>query len=218
MHEGHWLIIADALGECKSDIASQVGLRRVLVTDGAYDIARQQAIQVDVLLGDFDSISPGLLSELRDSEAVKVVDALDQHKTDLEKALYFLQSHRVSDVIVVNALGGRMDHSLYNLRLLRRFSQTMPSLRFVTDEENIVFQQDCHLSLVGLPSQRVSVMGFPSARISSQGLTYDMQHRLVGVNADDSVSNSLLAAEASVDIQGSVLIFVENGIEISPFD
>lgn len=216
MHNGNWLVVADALGDCRSDFAAQVGLRRVLVTDGAYDIALQQAIQVDVLLGDFDSIAPGLLSELRVSETVKVVDAPDQHKTDLEKALYYLQSHRVSDVIVVNALGGRIDHTLYNLRLLRRFSQTMHSLRFVTDEENIVFHQDSNLSLVGLPGQRVSVMGFPSARISSQGLTYDMQHRLVGVNADDSVSNSLMAAEVHIAIEGSALIFVENGVEMTP--
>ena len=74
----------------------------------------------DAVVGDLDSIRPGVRSWVGEE---RMVVRADQDFTDLHKTLEFaFEERQAQQVIVLAATGGRLDHDLENLALLARWA------------------------------------------------------------------------------------------------
>ena len=123
--------------------------RSVCACDGAYSGFKQENIGVDLLVGDFDSVDTGDLSHCRHSPGIECHKLPDQAKTDLEKRLSSLMTAGAASIVVVQATGYRVDHTLYNIRLLRRFYRQSRPFVLVNDHRRISFHRDCDIKLAG---------------------------------------------------------------------
>ncbi|MEG0283972.1 MAG: thiamine diphosphokinase [Erysipelotrichales bacterium] len=94
----------------------------------------EKDLQIDLAIGDFDSIDQDKLVPLL-NKALKV-EKLDAHKdvTDLEAALSYLDLSSFNQVNVYGAIGGRLDHTLTNLNLLKKY----PSI-LLFDDYSVTF-------------------------------------------------------------------------------
>ena len=86
----------------------------VIAADSGFDHARRLGIEVDVLVGDLDSISP---------EGLALAGVVEKHPsdkdaTDLAIALDAAVREGAARVFVVGGGGGRIDHFLANAALL----------------------------------------------------------------------------------------------------
>ncbi len=209
-----WLIVANG-APVSSDCLVQWGENRsVCACDGAYSGLKQQNIVVDMLIGDFDSVDTGDLSHCRHSPGIECHKLPDQAKTDLEKAIEFLDDRGATSIVVVQATGYRVDHTLYNIRLLRRFYRQSRPFVLVNDHERISFHRDCDIRLVGMSGQRVSILAMDTAMISTQGLLFDMTQCNLGGDYKDSVSNSLSQSQAVLSICGEVVLVIDSAINL----
>lgn len=210
-----WCVIANATQELSEEDINAIMQRRVITLDGAYIKTQRLQIKTHVLLGDFDSIDASHLDLAGREGHVQVVSTPDQNRTDLEKALVFLKEDHAKDVIIFNAVSGRVDHSLYNLRLLKRFSSYFEDLVIHSYSERIRLIEDEEVELKGVVGARVSIMGFPDACVTSTGLRYDMFRQQMRCLSGDSVSNSLNTDSARLVVSGSVVLFSTMGIEVN---
>jgi thiamine pyrophosphokinase len=208
-----WLVIANGAIIDKKSLQSYAEGRRVCVCDGAYLTAVSAGLSVDLLLGDFDSIDPKLLQQLQNAKKVKIEYAPDQTKTDLEKAIHYLAGIGANNIMVCQALTGRVDHHLYNLRLLSRLSRLPCSLTLVNQEEKVCFYQDEFVLISGAPGGRISILGFDQATISTAGLAYDVEDFVIG-DQKDSVSNHLVRESAVLIIRGKALVVCEQTVQL----
>ncbi len=115
----HAVVVAGSLpaGGLDRDVIGAADM--VVAADGGADALIRVGLLPSVLIGDLDSISAGVLGEVR-SQGVEVV-ALPTAKdeTDTEAALHLAVDRGATEVTVYNALGGpRMDHLLGNLLVL----------------------------------------------------------------------------------------------------
>lgn len=86
----------------------------VIVLDSAIERVSKLDIKVDVLLGDFDrNFDPEPYKT--NQYPIEIVHAVDQDKTDLEKAFDYLIDRKIPAVNVVWATGKRADHTITNL-------------------------------------------------------------------------------------------------------
>ena len=178
----------------------------VCVCDGAYSAVRDAGIRVDALLGDFDSIDPPLLERVKATNELELLHRPCQMATDLEKALDEVHQRQFDCVDIINAVGGRCDQTLYNLRLLRRYKARFSTCRVWTEHEVIQVLRDERIDLYGSPGSRVSVMAWDRACVSSTGLVYEMTQHQLGGAAADSVSNALLGQHGQLTVEGIVLL------------
>ncbi len=95
----------------------------VVALDGAIDRLLAKRIKVNVVLGDFDSITQTLIAE--NQTDLNFVSAPDQNKTDLEKAFDYLIANGHPAVNVVWATGRRADHAFCNLSLLAPYRESL---------------------------------------------------------------------------------------------
>ena len=103
----------------------------IICADGGANHARDAGVRPDLIVGDMDSITPENLSDF-EGEGV-AVERLPPAKdeTDLEIALRHAISHApLEELVVLGALGGRLDHLLANIMLFTRADLLGVTVRF----------------------------------------------------------------------------------------
>lgn len=199
----------------------------VFAVDGAADTLLAHELIPDFVLGDFDSIQAWAKDDFVHMDdftqtqvpyahrQITIVPAWDQGKTDLEKAIIFSDQLRCGSVIIFNALGGRVDHSEYNLRLLGRYYRQDRPILLRTVTEKIIFIRDQTVQLSGQTGDNITFFAQPEAVLTSQGLYYDMQERALHIHTFDSMSNALQHETAKVQIKGEVLCVMSHTLKVS---
>lgn len=206
-----WLIIANGEPAAIADIQDYASHRKILAIDGGTHQLQNTQLSPDVIIGDLDSIDSEYLHQLEQTPTCLVQKCTDQNKTDLEKAIEYVDAQGTQDVLVLSATGLCTDHTLYNLRLLKRFYRPQRSMSFMSIHETIHYIQDQTIWVDGDIGSIVSIMGFSRAKLCSEGLAYDRQNHLLGEAGCDSVRNRLSKPRASIKISGNALVFIGRG-------
>lgn len=186
-------------------------LRRGSITvavDGAAEIARKEGWKPDFITGDFDSVKSATLSYFSKA-GVEILHTPDQNFTDLEKALAWCALKDLRTIVVAQALGSRLDHSLGNLSLLKRFHSPRRELVFYTATERVRFAHDESLTLKGRSARRIAVIPFPACRVRSRGLAFEMKGLDLELGVKESVSNAARRPEVKLQIEGEALVIEE---------
>jgi len=203
-----WLLVADGEPLTKARLAPYLLDHRIMVLDGAYQHACEQKLAIDILLGDFDSIAPTALQQAAAS-GIQVIHAPNQNYTDVEKGIYHLDRLQAKSIRLCAATGLRLQHTLYNLRGLKKYYRDDCLLQIITPREVIQYAEDTQIIINGKVNENIAILGFPVATVSSEGLQYEMNNCVLEFEKFASISNTLLQTQATLMIQGGALIIRE---------
>lgn len=192
-----------------------------MVLDGAYEFINRCGLKIDIVLGDFDSIDPLLLPKSfgasgKTIEAVAGVNGAsfvhtpDQDQTDLQKGLHYLNALSADYIVICNALGQRLDHTLFNLKMLKQFYQPDRPIRLMTETETIYYLENTQATIDGRKRDGFAILGFPSAVVSTSGLKYELNDLVLEFEKQSSVCNELAAEQVEMIINGHALIIHQN--------
>lgn len=98
----------------------------VICADGGVNNALALGLQPQVVVGDLDSLDSDLQAQLEGEGCQILAHPTRKDETDLELALYYAIEHEVDEILILGALGGRIDQTLANVLLL-----ALPELRSV---------------------------------------------------------------------------------------
>jgi len=203
------LILAN--GEPPSpELARQMAAEHTLLlaTDGAAHAAAALGLTPDVICGDFDSI------DLSAAEAAfpgsTFVPTPDQHQADLEKAIDLACAQGATEITVLGATGGRIDHLLANYALLARapangwlcFRDDRGSVRAISGTD----ATPGTLSLRATPGDTISLIAYePTVRATIEGVRWPLD-RAPLLPGTRGVSNIALQQEVRIEARGGVLL------------
>ncbi|MGK5594088.1 MAG: thiamine diphosphokinase [Parachlamydiaceae bacterium] len=212
----HWLIVANGYPVQKEELAAYTTGRKILALNGAANHFQHFNLYPHYILGDFDSIEDPQYWGIRDDEqnafdgnfGVTIIPAKDQDLTDLEKGIRFCDQQRANSILLVQVTGGRMDHTLGNLRLLKKYSSLERPLVAHTDREQIFFLRDSTIFIEGGEGEYCAILGFPKATITTSGLLYDSSNYLVELGVQDSICNQISEPKSLIAIGGEALIIL----------
>lgn len=219
-----WLIIANGPFLPLEKLTQLMAGKKVLALDGAANKLKEMHIRPDVILGDFDSIEnldywgiKGTFDQIGlDTQPyvgkhdILIVPSKDQDFTDLQKGIIFCDLCEAKSIAIVNVVGGRMDHTLGNIGVLRRFYQKNRPMRIVTEREWIEYVKDGETKIYGKVGEHCAIMGYPEGRISTTGLAYDSKDYHLNLGIQESSCNLLSHPEATVKVQGEALVIHPN--------
>jgi thiamine pyrophosphokinase len=201
-----------ALVICNGDVLSKAKIAPLLrekpfiiCADGGANKARLLGIRPHAIIGDLDSISSGTRKHFSRVEAIHIAD---QESTDLEKALNFLLKLLIPSATVVGALGGRPDHSLANLSILKKFHKKIrllfsdPYCDIRIIENKIVFE-----AVVG---SVISLMPLDRCEgIQTIGLKYPLDNESLELGEREGTSNVVISSPVQITVKrGCLLLFV----------
>ena len=185
-----------------------------VAADGGIDHAHRAAREVDVLVGDLDSVSPRALSRARDAGTELLEHPTDKDATDLDLAL-LLVGERLGGgtpvrTLVVGGHGGRLDHLLANLLILgaERHAGLCITAWLGTDVVQVV--RDV-AQLNGTPGAPVSLLALhgEATGVTTDGLRFPLGDATLAPGSSLGVSNVFTGDRASVRVRSGVLVTVQ---------
>lgn len=183
----------------------------VLCADGGARHALALNLKPDLVLGDFDSAGPALFAELEaGSIPLRRVDA-EKDQTDSHLALIEAVRRGATEILLIGATGGRLDHTLSNLLLLPGLPPSVSvtvldgqgSLRLMRPQSALSVQANPggYLSLVPL-SPQVDGVHISGVKWPLNGATLRWGESL-------GVSNLITGPEVQIRIGGGYLLVIQ---------
>ena len=181
----------------------------VVAADSGLEHALALGVEVDVVVGDLDSVNPAALDVAVAAGAIVEVHPTEKDATDLELALEAAIARGATSVRVLGAHGGRVDHYLANVLLLAspRFVSARIDARLGTSHVTVVRDR---ADLVGAPGALCSLLpiGGPAVGVTTSHLRYPLRRETLEPGSTRGVSNEFLTAHAAVSLDAGVLLAI----------
>ena len=181
----------------------------VIAVDGGTRHAWEAGVDPQLVIGDLDSLTEQEQERLTSSGAE--ISSFSPHKdrTDLELALLHAASQGADEMVILAALGGRLDQTIANLLLL-----TLPDLagchaRIVQGAQTAFVIRDGAL-IEGQPGDTVSLipLGGDAIGVTAEGMEWPLDDDTLRFGPARGVSNVLRAEQASVRVRQGLLLCV----------
>lgn len=181
-----------------------------IAADGGADFLLNQDIIPQVLIGDFDSISDNSLGELNNKTKILQFPK-EKDKTDSELALDYCIDEHYDSVTMVNAVNGRLEHSLANIFLIENFVKKGLSLYFINkDSEIFVIQGSGEIELSSRKDSEISLIPLTEqVKVESiTGFKYPLQNETLFRAHARGISNVAESEKLSVKTLTGILLIV----------
>lgn len=168
----------------------------IIAADGAANRLHSLGVSPDIVIGDCDSIEPGLLSQVRHLRIT------DQSASDFQKALRYIEGQELCPAIICGLSGGYLDHILNNVRI---FLEGNCGNIFI-DNDVIGFCLHSHQEFCFSVNTKLSFFGMPGSVMSTQGLKWELTgERLLPVGY---AFNRTAAPRVTLDVAGSRVLMI----------
>lgn len=162
-----------------------------------------------LLIGDLDSVEPAQVEQLK-AQGVEIRQyPVHKDETDLELAMLAAAKMGFQELVVIGALGGRLDQTLANLSLL-----LLPELKELSvrleDGSQEVFVFRTSTTLNGHPGDIVSLIPLWGAAtgVLTEGLAYPLRSETLYPERSRGISNVMQANQAGVSINSGLLLCI----------
>lgn len=181
----------------------------VIAADSGLEQADLLGLSVDLVVGDFDSVSPDALAAAAEAGARIERHPVDKDATDLELALAAAQREGAGLVVVVGGAGGRIDHLLANALLLASPAWADVDIEWLIGNARIVALRE-EAQFTGQPGDLLTLLavGGPASGITTEGLEFSMKDDVLLASSTRGVSNMLSAPTATVTLRSGVLLAI----------
>jgi len=181
----------------------------LLAADGGTRHALAMGLMPSAIIGDLDSLTE---DERRRTEAAGVQlleHPRDKDETDLELALRFTFHAGYRSILVLAALGERLDQTLGNLVLLTDPAWRALDIRMDDGIEEVFFIR-ASAEIHGQPGDTVSLLpwGSPAEGVVAAGLRWPLRGETLYPHKTRGVSNEMLGNAASISIKSGLLLCV----------
>jgi len=177
----------------------------VIAADGGADLARDLGLDVDLVVGDLDSVSAETLARIERVER----HAVAKDATDLDLALSAASRFEPDRILVVGGAGGRLDHLLGGLLLLAAdsFAGVRVDAQIGVAAVHVIRGER---TLIGEPGELISLLAVhgPASGVVTEGLVYPLRGEALEPGSTRGISNVFAACEARVALEAGVLLAV----------
>lgn len=181
----------------------------IICADGGTRHASFLDLKPALVIGDMDSADSIHLQKLQADGVSIELYSRDKNETDLELAITRAMELRPKEIIIVAALGGRMDQTLANIALLADFRLSTFNVRLDDGVEEIFF---CHsqVQVKGRIGDIVSLIpwGREVTGIQTENLRWQLDNETLFPEKTRGISNEMTDDIASIKILSGLLLIV----------
>lgn len=184
----------------------------IIAADGGVRHALALGKTPHIIIGDLDSATFDL-RPLTDKGTQIIKYSQDKNETDLELAVQHALTLNPEQVIIIAALGGRLDQTLGNISLLSDFRLSTLDFRLDDGIEEVFF---CHdkCEITGTAGDLVSLIPWQGEAkgVVTTGLKWPLSDETLYPHKTRGISNQMPGDTAAVQIRsGSLLIVHRRG-------
>lgn len=181
----------------------------IICADGGTRHALALDRQPDLVIGDMDSLEKAQWQKLETAGIPIELYPHDKNETDLELAFLRAIELEPKEILVMAALGGRLDQTIGNLALLSDIRLSAFNTRFDDGVEQVFFCRD-QVQIHGSSGDIVSLIpwGVAVEGIRTQGLRWSLNRETLYPEKTRGVSNEMSDPIAEIWIGSGLLLVI----------
>ena len=181
----------------------------IICADGGTRHALALGIQPNLIIGDMDSAERGALQKLEGEDVNVELYPQDKNETDLELAINRAIELKPKQIVIIAALGGRLDQTLANISLLTDVRLTTFDVRLDDGVEEIFLCRD-QVEVHGRSGDIVSLIPWQGevSEVQTKNLKWVLQKETLHPDKTRGISNEMTDDIASVSIGSGLLLIV----------
>jgi len=164
-----------------------------------------------VIVGDLDSIDPSLLLRMQEEGADVEQHPAAKDATDLELAIARAVRDGATEILLLGAVGGRLDQTIANLLILAQKNWAVPLTIAEGDQLARVLRGRQSVSLSGPTGGYVSAVALSEevTGVTYRGLEYPLKNATLRLGSTRGVSNTMVSSPAQVSIESGILLVIQ---------
>jgi thiamine pyrophosphokinase len=181
----------------------------IICADGGTRHTSALNIKPDLIIGDLDSAEQAALQKFRDDGVSIEFYPRDKNETDLELAINRALEVNPNQIVIIAALGGRLDQTLANITLLADSRLSSFDVRLDDGVEEIFLCRD-QVQVRGRSGDIVSLIPWQGAvsEIQTKNLKWALNKETLYPDKTRGISNEMNRDIASVSIGSGLLLIV----------
>jgi len=183
----------------------------IIAADGGAYHCNSLGVTPDVIIGDFDSLDPEILSDFKQTGAELIKFPTYKDETDLELALQLAIDRGLEEVYIIAALGDRWDMSIANVLLLGKPNLSRLSIHILDGSQELFILRGGDLveirSKAGAPLSLIPLAG-AACGITTHGLEYSLTDETLYFGSSRGVSNVFSQDSANIKIREGLLLCI----------
>lgn len=181
----------------------------IICADGGTRHASSLDLKPALVIGDMDSAEGSALQTLQADGVLIELYPRDKNETDLELAIQRAIELGPREVVIVAALGGRMDQTLANIALLSDIRLSTFDVRLDDGVEQIFFCRD-QAEVKGRSGDIVSLIPWSGAvtGVLTKALRWPLDNETLYPEKTRGISNEMTGDVANIMISSGVLLIV----------
>jgi thiamine pyrophosphokinase len=187
----------------------------LIAADGGVNHLLKMGISPEIVIGDLDSVDEDTLFQLTSAEVNIEQYSEDKNETDIELALRYAIELQPTSILIVGALGGRLDQTLANLSILTDPTLSGTDIRLDDGVEEAFFFRAAaakggQAEVRGRSGDTVSLIPWhgPVEGVATDGLQWPLYSETLYPEKSRGISNVMLNDIASVNTQSGLLLIV----------
>lgn len=199
-----------------ADAAHVDGAALTIAADAGAQSLERIGRRPQLLIGDLDSVDPGLVERLAQSGTRVERHPVDKEASDTELAVEAAFAAGATEVTLLGATGGeRLDHELANLLLLADRAFAGRGLAAVHGAARVTaLHGGDRRELAGRPGDLVTLLpvGSDASGVTTDGLKWPLAAATLTMGRSRGLSNEVVIAPASVQLEAGVLLVIETAL------
>jgi len=175
----------------------------IICADGGADNAKKIGVIPNYIIGDLDSVSKSSIEFFNNKS--KIIKDNNQDKTDLEHALFLAETFNPSEILIMGAIGDRIDHTLANIMCLDKIKTDIKAE--IIDNKNSIQLVKNRIEIKGKKDDIISVVPITDVdNLSYTGLKWNVKNLDTDIGWF-GISNKVTDGKAVIDFsKGKILI------------
>lgn len=181
----------------------------ILCADGGTRHALALGLTPDLVIGDMDSVTTDEFQQLKKSGVAVELFSRDKDETDMELAIRHALEKNPEAILIIAALGGRLDQTLGNISLLSDPRLSTLDCRLDDGLEEVFFCRD-QSTVEGRSGDLVSLIPWEGAvaGIRTEGLKWPLRAETLYSEKTRGISNEMTGDNASISISSGLLLII----------
>jgi len=181
----------------------------IICADGGTRHASALDLKPDLVIGDMDSTEKGHLQKLQADGVSIELFPRDKDETDLELAIQHAVERNPKELIIVAALGGRIDQIIANIALISNTQYATRNIKLDDGADEIFFCRD-QVEVKGRSGDVVSLIPWQGSvsGVQTKNLKWHLNDETLYPEKTRGISNEMIADLANIKISSGLLLIV----------
>jgi len=185
---------------------------RIICADGGARHALALGLIPEIVIGDLDSLPEQTVERLKSAGTRIIRHPVNKDFTDLELAFEWAVAQSPPEIVLVTALGGRLDQMLANILLLTRPEYAaVPLILWDGTQRARLLRPGPPVQISGAPGDTLSLVPLtPQVEgVTLRGVRWPLRNARLHLGRTLSISNQMLGAPAEISFKSGLLLLVQ---------